>query len=68
MRPTVSPWKCQILQSQVWDTTDKQVTRLKDCEHLNYKVLEAMENFVFPDEIKTKSMKMSKLKNIFYVP
>ena len=28
---------------------------------------EAMENFVFPDEIKTKLMKMSKLKNIFYV-
>ena len=29
---------------------------------------EAMENFVFPDEIKTKLMKMRKLKNIFYVP
>ena len=29
---------------------------------------EAMENFVFPDEIITKLMKMSKLKNIFYVP
>ena len=29
---------------------------------------EAMENFVFPDEIKTKLMQMSKLKNIFYVP
>ena len=27
-----------------------------------------MENFVFPDEIKTKLMKMSKLTNIFYVP
>ena len=27
-----------------------------------------MENFVFPDEIKTKLMKMSKLINIFYVP
>ena len=26
---------------------------------------EAMENFVFPDEIKTKLMKMSKLMNIF---
>ena len=24
-----------------------------------------MENFVFPDEIKTKLMKMSKLRNIF---
>ena len=29
---------------------------------------EAMENFVFPNEIKTKLMKMSILKNIFYVP
>ena len=29
---------------------------------------EAMENFVFPNEIKTKLMKMSKLINIFYVP
>ena len=29
---------------------------------------EARENFVFPDEIKTKLMKMSKLMNIFYVP
>ena len=27
-----------------------------------------MENFVFPDEIKTKLMKMSKLKNIFTFP
>ena len=27
-----------------------------------------MENFVFPDEIKTKLMKMSKLKKKFYVP
>ena len=26
---------------------------------------EAMENFVFPDDIKTKLMSMSKLKNIF---
>ena len=26
-----------------------------------------MENFVFPDEIETKLMKMSKLKNIFYI-
>ena len=33
-----------------------------------YTKQEAMENFVFPDEIKTKLMKMSKLKNIFYVP
>ena len=33
-----------------------------------YKLQEAMENFVFPDEIKTKLMKMSKLRNIFYVP
>ena len=31
-------------------------------------IQEAMENLVFPDEIKTKLMKMSKLKNIFYVP
>ena len=31
-------------------------------------VQEAMENFVFPDEIKAKLMKMSKLMNIFYVP
>ena len=29
---------------------------------------EATENFVFPDEIKAKLMKMSKLMNIFYVP
>ena len=29
---------------------------------------EAMENFVFPDEIKTKLMKMSKFKNISYIP
>ena len=27
---------------------------------------EAMENFVFPNEIKTKLMKMNKLINIFY--
>ena len=33
-----------------------------------YTKQEAMENFVFPDEIKTKLMKMSKLRNIFYVP
>ena len=25
-----------------------------------------MENFVFPDEIKTKLMKMNKLMNTFY--
>ena len=31
-------------------------------------VQEAMENFVFPYEIKTQLMKMSKFKNIFYVP
>ena len=30
--------------------------------------LEAMENFVFPDEIKTKLMKMSKLKKKFTSP
>ena len=29
---------------------------------------EAMENFVFPDEIKTKVMKMNKLMNIFHAP
>ena len=29
---------------------------------------EAMENFVFPDEIKTKLIKISKLKNIFDIP
>ena len=29
-------------------------------------IKEAMENFVFPDEIKTKLMKMNKLMNIFY--
>ena len=33
-----------------------------------YEIQEAMENFVFPDEIKAKLMKMSKLMNIFYVP
>ena len=33
-----------------------------------YTKQEAMENFVFPDEIKTKIMKMSKLNNILYVP
>ena len=33
-----------------------------------YDLQEAMENFVFPDEIKAKLMKMSKLMNIFYVP
>ena len=32
------------------------------------KLQEAMENFVFPDEIETKLMKMRKLMNIFYVP
>ena len=31
----------------------------------NYSQQEAMENFVFPDAIKTKLMKMSKLINIF---
>ena len=34
----------------------------------NYNLQEAMENFVFPDEIQTKLMKMSKLMNIFYAP
>ena len=29
---------------------------------------EAMESFVFPDEIKTKLMKMNKLMNIFSRP
>ena len=41
------------------------------CKSLNcalYGKQEAMENFVFPDEIKAKLMKMSKLMNIFYVP
>ena len=33
-----------------------------------YEEQEAMENFVFPDEIKTKLMKMSKLINIFLCP
>ena len=32
------------------------------------KLQETMENFIFHDEIKTKWMKMSILKNIFYVP
>ena len=32
----------------------------------NYPIQEAMENFVFSDEIKTKLMKMSKLINILY--
>ena len=32
-----------------------------------YLLQEVMENFVFPDEIKTKLMKMGKLMNIFYV-
>ena len=31
-----------------------------------YKIQEAMENFVFPDEIKTNLMKINKLMNIFY--
>ena len=30
--------------------------------------LEAMENYVFPDEIKTKLMKMRKLMNISHYP
>ena len=30
--------------------------------------IKAMENFVFPDEIKTKWMKMSKLNNVFTFP
>ena len=34
----------------------------------HYRIQEAMENFVFPDEIETKLMKMRKLMNIFYVP
>ena len=34
----------------------------------NYGKQEAMENFVFPDEIKTKLMKMSKLMKNFNVP
>ena len=29
---------------------------------------EAMENFVFPDEIKSELIRMIKLVNIFYVP
>ena len=29
--------------------------------HQNYDLQETMENFVFPEEIKTKLMKMSKL-------
>ena len=33
-----------------------------------YEIQEAMENFVFPDEIETKLMKMRKLMNIFYDP
>ena len=32
------------------------------------KLQKTMENFIFPDEIKTKWLKMCKLKNIFYVP
>ena len=36
------------------------------CPKLNTQ--EALENFVFPDEIKRKLMRMSKLVNIFYVP
>ena len=31
-------------------------------------IQEAMENFVFPYEIKTKLMRLRKLMNIFYVP
>ena len=37
-------------------------------EYLEYIKQEAMENFVFPDEIKRKLMKMSKLMNIFLRP
>ena len=35
--------------------------------YTHYEIQEAMENFVFPNEIKIKLMKMSKLMNIFYV-
>ena len=33
-----------------------------------YVLQEAIENFVFPEEIETKLTKMSKFMNIFYVP
>ena len=42
---------------------DNSSNKFKD-----YYEQEAMENFVFPDEIETKLMKMRKLMNIFYVP
>ena len=44
------------------------ITPILSWQRQPYYSQEAMENFVFPDEIKAKLMKMSKLMNIFYVP
>ena len=38
---------------------------LLEIKYAQYHEQEAMENFVFPDKIKTKLMKMSQLMNIF---
>ena len=50
------------------DWRDKMGVISKVKNQVNSIKQEAMENFVFPDEIETKLMKMRKLMNIFYVP
>ena len=47
---------------------DRKVKPLIHLHLRHYILQEAMENFVFPEEIKTKLMNMSKLKSIFYFP
>ena len=55
-----------VLSVQIFGTNSANTVSFSF--HSIYVKQEAMENFVFPDEIKAKLMKMSKLMNIFYVP
>ena len=54
-----------ILLHLLYASSHDAVLSTLSCCLVAYGIQEAMENFVFPDEIKTKLMKMSKLMNIF---
>ena len=50
------------------DISHHQLWKNSSLLQLVYSQQEAMENFVFPDEIKSELIRMIKLVNIFYVP
>ena len=58
----------QNIVDQLYKYLELKVVEIGITNIPNYLLQEAMENFVFPDEITTKLMKMSTLMNIFHAP